>query len=1010
MMPNQYYFKVLGCIFLLSLALPGHAQILPFDHYSIKDGLPSNWITTIFQDARGYLWIGGDGGMSVYDGESFKNYSTDDGLPVGHVWCIQESRKTPGTMLIGTHGGGLSKMRNGKITSQLLDRRMSQSTANVITAILEDLAGVIWCGTAWGVYRVEGDSISFFSTGKDTSWVPILQEMRDGRILISIGTGLYRYSPATRTTERVSLNIAPVLLTCMVEDEDGTLWLGAQNGAIYQVRDDRVVAARQTPFGIINAVLADADGNLWFATGAGLLKISKSNFAAGEITQYTTAHGLPDTDIRFCLRDRENNLWFTCKNGGLVKLSEARLLTFPMHNLHADVLNRAAVADSNGHVFVVSGEGLWEIWKQHAGGWQKFLHRIPAIYRQGQQRELSKRLVSADIARDGFLWLTVTNGGLFGYKRVARANQSSLLTLIHTLQPGLDLPKGEPVGIMIDRDNQLWYDVWSGPLVQINLHELTQRTPHKLEGNTTRSICHDAAGNLWAGTFNGGISILARENGGYRLHRRLMSQDGVASNQIRSLVQRRNGEIWIGTRFNGISIYKDGKFQTLTTKDGLRNNAIWAMAEAEDGTMWIGTSVGIQYTAPENSRRFLSQTKLFGKHFGAVGTIPHAKAIWAVSNGELTIYEYGQQSHNTPPPYIYITSLRVNGKERALTNDADFPHHENAWRVDFAGLSFKDEKALRYRYRMRGLEDEWQEPTKQRTVNYASLQPGQYVFEVTALTADGVESSAPATYAFTLLPPFWQRWWFIALVAVFCGAALYAIHIVRLDRVLAIERIRARIATDLHDEIGAGLTHIGLLSEMALQKSGAQPSAHFTATPGVPVREAVQELGDAMARVGGIARELSVAMSDVVWSINPKHDSLEALQRRIKVFAHEICSARNIALQFEVAPQIAQMKLHPEIRRNLLLIAKEAIHNMAKHAASPTLAVYFEANGKEVRVTIADQGRGFEVEKAKSGNGLFNLRTRAEKLGGKCEIISQLGQGTRVLASIPNKISGVKFS
>lgn len=290
------------------------------------------------------------------------------------------------------------------------------------------------------------------------------------------------------------------------------------------------------------------------------------------------------------------------------------------------------------------------------------------------------------------------------------------------------------------------------------------------------------------------------------------------------------------------------------------------------------------------------------------------------------------------------------------------------------------------------------------------MQPGQYVFEVTALTADGVESSAPATYAFTLLPPFWQRWWFIALVAVFCGAALYAIHIVRLDRVLAIERIRARIATDLHDEIGAGLTHIGLLSEMALQKSGAQPSAHFTATPGVPVREAVQELGDAMARVGGIARELSVAMSDVVWSINPKHDSLEALQRRIKVFAHEICSARNIALQFEVAPQIAQMKLHPEIRRNLLLIAKEAIHNMAKHAASPTLAVYFEANGKEVRVTIADQGRGFEVEKAKSGNGLFNLRTRAEKLGGKCEIISQLGQGTRVLASIPNKISGVKFS
>ena len=975
------------------------AQILPFEHYSIQDGLPSNWITTIFQDSRGYLWIGGDGGMSVYDGVSFTNYDTDDGLPVGHVWCIQESRKAPGTMLIGTHGGGLSKMRDGKITSLTLG---SSPAANVIGKIMEDRAGVIWCGSVWGVYRVDGDSVSFFSTGKDTSWVPILRETRDGRILMSIGTGLYRYSPATKTTARVQPNIAPVLLTCMVEDEDGTLWFGAENGAIYQVRDDRVVAARQTRFGEMHDALADGEGNLWFATGAGIIKISKSNFAEGEIAHYTTAHGLPDIDVNFCLRDRENNLWFTTRNRGLVKLSESRLFAFPMQNLQPDVLNRAAVADSTGHLFVVSGEGLWEIWEHHTAGWQKFLHRIPAIYRQDPQGELSQRLVAVDIAPDGRLWLTVVSGGMFGYKLTSRANQSSLLTLVHTLQPDVDLPKGLPVGIMIDRNNQLWYDVWSGPLVQVNLDDLTQRTSYTLIGNTTRAICHDPEGNLWVGTYNGGISVLARENGDYRLRRRLTTSDGLPSNQIRSLVQRRNGEIWIGTRFNGIAIYQDGKFQTLTTKDGLLNNAIWALAEDEDGRMWIGTSVGIQYTAPENSRRFLAQQKLFGKHFGAVGTIPHAKAIWGVSNEELTIFEYGRESAISPPPFIYITGLRVNGKERAVKNDAEFSYAENSWRIEFAGLSFKDEKALRYKYRLLGWDGRWQEATNERAVTFASLRSGAYTFEVSAITAEGIESAAPAALRFEILPPFWQRWWFIAFCAVILGSMVYAIHVARLDRLLAIEKIRGRIATDLHDDIGAGLTHIGLLSQVALQQTGA-PQNGDGAFGAEKTPAHGRELNHALERVGNIARELSAAMSDVVWSVNPQHDSMAALQRRLRTFAHEICEAKGIALHLEIAAPLAAMKLHPEIRRHLLLIAKEALHNAVKYSGSSSVSVKFTLDDKNILMDIVDAGQGFEIAPARNGNGLSNMRMRAEKLGGKFEIVSEIGKGTQIKVRAPIK-------
>jgi signal transduction histidine kinase len=296
-------------------------------------------------------------------------------------------------------------------------------------------------------------------------------------------------------------------------------------------------------------------------------------------------------------------------------------------------------------------------------------------------------------------------------------------------------------------------------------------------------------------------------------------------------------------------------------------------------------------------------------------------------------------------------------------------------------------------------------------VTFASLQPGAYTFEVIAINADNVESAVPAAFTFIISPPFWQRWWFIAFCVLILGGILYAIHVVRLDRLLEIEKIRARIATDLHDDIGAGLTHIGLLSQVALHKKGMQQfyTTDKEKTPqmnGLDLQTAaaaIHELGGSVERMGGVARELSAAMSDVVWSINPQHDSGEALQRRLSVFAHEICRAKNIALNFAVSDQMAGIKLHPELRRNLLLIAKEALHNAVKYSGSPNVSVNIDLNDKNIIVEIADCGKGFEISNSSTGNGLNNMRSRAEKLGGACEIVSAPGQGTRVAATVPYK-------
>jgi ligand-binding sensor domain-containing protein/two-component sensor histidine kinase len=1000
--------NLLTALALLCAYRQGFPQILPFDHYSIQDGLPSNWITSIFQDSRGYLWIGADGGLSVYDGVSFRTYGKDDGLPVGHVWSIRESRKSPGTLLVGTHGGGLSKIADGKITSLTLDKNYA---ANVVTAILEDHEGVLWCGAAWGIYQVRHDSASYFSAVKDSGAVSFIFQTPDSLIWISIRQSLYRYSPRTRRTERLDFDLPPTTFSCMLEDGEGMLWLGAKDGTLYRLQHGGITAKRKLPFGDLRAVLDDKEGYLWFATPQGIVKVAKQNFPEGEIVNYDVPNGLLDTDLYFCLIDRENNLWFASKNQGLFKLSERNFYGFPFKGLDPDLLNRSAVVDERGHLFVASGEGLWEVWKNRRLGWQKFLHRP-------DRGGLSGEVHSVDIAGDGRLWVAYRQSGVAGYALTAEQEKPANLSLAGVLKSGRDLPHDPPrgaiLGIFIDRDDQLWCSLWSVGLVQVDLNARKLRGLYveELGESTPQAVCQDMEGNIWVGTFRSGLFAFKPQAGKYAQTRHFTPQDGLASDQVRSLVQRRNGELWIGSRFDGISIYKDGKFEKITTKDGLLNNAIWALAEDDEGRIWIATSVGLQYTAPDNSRRFFTHRRLTGRHVGAVGIISGRQAVWSVSPEELTIYEYGRKSLEGAPPPVYVTGLRVNGQERGVAGGMKFSHDENLCAFFFNGLSFKGGQPVQYKYRLRGLDDGWQGPTEQRAVTFASLHPGTYTFEVIAINAEGVESAAPASLTFTIQPPFWQRWWFIALCLLILGSVLYGIHIVRLDRLLEIEKIRSRIATDLHDDIGAGLTHIGLLSQVTLQKSGIRQRLERDDKLSEPNDEvtwqisssAARELGTSMERVGSIARELSAAMSDVVWSINPQHDSGEALQRRLSVFAHEICRAKNIALNFAVSDQIAGLKLHPELRRNLLLIVKEALHNAVKYSGSPSVAIDFSLNGKNIVLTIADQGTGFDVAGAKNGNGLNNMRSRAEKLGGVCEIVSLPGQGgTRVTARVPYK-------
>lgn len=338
------------------------------------------------------------------------------------------------------------------------------------------------------------------------------------------------------------------------------------------------------------------------------------------------------------------------------------------------------------------------------------------------------------------------------------------------------------------------------------------------------------------------------------------------------------------------------------------------------------------------------------------------------------------------PPNVLITALRVNGEPQSVSvlgaseiSPFDLSSSQRQITVDFIGLGATLGERLKYEYRFAN--SVWT-PTGERSLNFANLAAGDYSLEVRALTADRIYSSR-ATVSFNIATPVWQRWWFIALIATLAIGALYLFYRNRLTRLLEMERIRTRIATDLHDDIGANLTRISLLSEVARQK--AQSGG-----------------GGLLASIAEIARESVASMNDIVWAIAPEHDSLLDLTRRMRQHAEEVFAMRDIDLTFNVPSSELALRLSVGVRRDLLLIFKEAVNNAAKHSGCSKVVIDFLYTDSVLKLAIIDDGTGFDDDRIESGGqGLRSMNRRAASLGGTLEIKSSDNKGTSVKFEMP---------
>ncbi len=304
---------------------------------------------------------------------------------------------------------------------------------------------------------------------------------------------------------------------------------------------------------------------------------------------------------------------------------------------------------------------------------------------------------------------------------------------------------------------------------------------------------------------------------------------------------------------------------------------------------------------------------------------------------------------------------------------------QNHVEIDFFGLSFEPGAALKYQYRLEGSSEDWSAPSELRTVSYARLAPGSYRFSVRAVAADGRASEQPAVFAFTALRPMYARWWFVTLAAALVAVVAVVIYRMRVAQLVRVERVRARIATDLHDDIGASLSQIAILSEVVRQRLGD--------------RQNDEVVGEPLARIAESSRELVDAMDDIVWAIAPERDSVSDLVQHMRRFAEDTLGASDVALSVDIDVPSPDVRLGPEVRRDVFLILKESVTNVAKHAASASVHIAFTCNRRRLRLSVRDDGRGFDPAMATEGNGLRNMRKRVAALGGRINISSSPSGG-----------------
>ncbi len=966
------------CFTSYAFGLDPAKAITQYSHeiWQSEQGLPVSVVASVLQTSSGYLWFGTEEGLVRFDGIHFKVFDRTNTkeITVQSVVALCEDHQK--NLWIGTYGGGLLRMKNDQFQAFTTHEGLSNDQ---VTSIYEDRKGNLWIGT-------DGGGLNFFKDGKFSIYTT-----QNGLVDNSV------YS--------------------LYEDSHGILWIGTRGGLnLFQDGKIKSLSTPEVSFKqTVRSIAADRSGNILIGTSAGLYVIKNQ-----QITTYTTNDGLPTNKIWVVKGDRNGCIWIGTYGGGLARLVDGKINILSQKEGLSNNFVQAIYEDIEGGLWIgTNGGGL---------NYLKYSKFTSFTTKEGLSDDFIWSIYE-DSA--GIIWIGTDSGGLNKYSN----GKFSHLTTAN------GLASNRIFALFEDRDGNLWMGAHLAGLNRFNGGKIEVFTKQDgVASDLVMSIYQDHSGDIWIGTSEG---LNKYSNGKFTT---FTTKDGLGSDRIRPIVETSDG-LWIGTR-NGLNLYKDGKFIIYNTINGLSSNFITCLYNDDHGNLWIGTGDGglIRY----KDKKFINYTTQIGLFDDVIfqilddrqgrlwmscnkgvftvriqdlddfasGKIKKIESIaygtadgmksrecnggpqpagWRTRDGKLwfptlkgiAVIDPNHLEINTRPPAVHIEDVIIDDRPllNSLVNSAEtivMPPGKGKLEFHYAGLSFLAPSKVRYKYKLGGFDEGWIEADARRVAYYTNIPPGKYTFHVIACNNDGVWNESGAALRLTLQPHFYQSPWFYSLGMMSLFAIAWAIHRYRIARLIEIERVRTRIATDLHDDIGSGLSQIAILSEVARRK--------------VDLSEA--HIGPELKNIAAASRELVDSMSDIVWAVNPVKDHLADLVQRMRRFASDVLTARNITFRFESTVTAPERKLSPDIRRHFFLIFKEALNNMIRHSECTTAEITLRNEANFLVMKISDNGKGFDLPETTHGQGLRNMRKRAAEMNGKINIQSVPGQGTTVILQV----------
>jgi len=728
------------------------------------------------------------------------------------------------------------------------------------------------------------------------------------------------------------------------------------------------------------------DGTFWLAgDGISRLEFGPGHTVTGE-EHYSVSEGLPSRSVVLLEEDRQGNLWGSTDGAGIFRVSETGFKLYTSEDglgsariasIFEDLRGDLCVTTSDiPNLRVLNGTRFETIGYWHppgnfdpGWGWNQF----------GFQ------------AHDGEWWFP-SGVGLFRFGKAGRPQELEGRRPVAIYDVQSAVHGSQVFRLFEDSHGDIWISTIS-PRNELLRWERKTGTFHRFtmaEGWPEEEVMHvireAPSGTFWIGTYS---HIFRFRNGRFEL---LPALPTAQIAFVRDLYIDHAGRVWTATARYGLYRCDNPEaasptFRGYSTNEGMSSNSVRSITEDNAGFIYAGTARGVDRInprAPPGSRhiRYFTPDDGLPNSEHNVAFRDRRNHLWFGTLNGLAEFDPAK-AQPLAPPEVYVTRFRVRGVEVPLpwegarSLDVNLGPDRNQFEIEYAGINLRSVASLRYQYRLVGVDHDWSQPVDTLSVNYASLPAGRLHFELRAVTADGQAGPALAGFDLAVMAPLWRRWWFLTLAGAWAATVVLLLHRYRVRHLLAIERLRTRIATDLHDDIGASLTQISILSELAHR--------------GAP--------RDVLEDIAGLARELVQDMSDIVWAVNPRHDRFEALAHRMRRFAADTLG--DIELRFDAASLPADFSVPLECRRPLYLVFKEAAHNVARHSAATRALIRIELRDGALKLTVEDNGRGFDPAAPRDGEGLNSINRRLREIGGSARWEQAPGGGTTFTAIFP---------